>query len=258
MEKLRRIVFNVVLYITIVAIIAAVLVVLIFVVMKLNVYAAEGVNTRAVCVLIDPGHGAEDGGAVSDSGAVEKDINLSVSLTLRDLLENAGFRVVMTRSGDEMAGTGDTLSEKRRDDFEKRLGMYNSDRADIVVSIHQNKFTSPSEHGAQVFYSPNDSRSETLARCIKRSFKGLLQPDNEREITKAGSNIYLLNNCENPCVLVECGFLSNPSESEMLSDPEYQRQTAFAVYCGILEYVSTGGSQRELPAAAQKVMHTIN
>ncbi len=237
MEKLKKIVFNVIFYITVLAIIAVVFFVMIFVVMKLNVCAMTGGGVQRACVLIDPGHGEEDGGAVSESGLVEKDVNLDIALCLRDQLELSGCRVIMTRDCDKMAGTGSTLSEKRSDDFRKRLEMFNSSDVDLVVSIHQNKFTSPSEHGAQVFYSPNDPRSETLAVCIRRSFKGLLQPENEREITKAGSNIYLLNNCDNPSVLVECGFLSNPEESALLADEEYRRQLSFAVCCGIIEYL---------------------
>lgn len=242
MEKLKKIIFNVIFYITVIFIMAAVMLALVFIVLKLNVYAATGVGGEKICVLIDPGHGAEDGGAVSVSGDAEKDINLAVSLLLRDHLEASGFKVEMTRSTDDLTGTGDTLKERLHDDFSQRLKMYNSESCDLVVSIHQNKFTSPAEHGAQVFYSPNDERSENLAASIRRSVTGLLQPENERAITKAGSNIYLLNNCTKPCVLVECGFLSNPEEAELLCDGEYQKQLAFAIYCGVLEYESHCGA----------------
>ena len=92
MEKLRRIIFNVIFYITIVAIIAAVLFVLIFAVMKLNVHAMTGMPAGQPCVLIDPGHGEEDGGAVSADGLVEKDVNLDISLYLRDYLEMSGCK----------------------------------------------------------------------------------------------------------------------------------------------------------------------
>ena len=236
MEKLKRIVFNVVFCITVLAIIAAVFLAMILVVMKLNVYAVTGEPASARCVVIDPGHGAEDGGAVSAEGLVEKDVNLDIALLLRDELELSGYRVVMTRSGDEMAGSGSSLSEKRRSDFAERLKMYNGSGVDAVVSIHQNIFSDASEHGAQIFYSPNEAASERLADCVRRSVTALLQPENERPLTKAGSNIYLLNNCEKPCVLVECGFLSNPDEAALLSDEEYRRKMAFAVYCGVLEF----------------------
>lgn len=231
MDKLKRIVFNVALYITIVGIIAAVLFFLILLVMKLNASALSGEQKQDICIVLDPGHGGADGGAVSESGIVEKNINLSISRCLRDFFEMSGYRVVMTRDDDNL------LSEKLHDDFEKRLSLYNSADADLVLSIHQNKFTSPEEHGAQVFYGSSDIGSEKLAASIRHSIKGLLQPENEREITQAGSNIYLLNNCTNPCVLVECGFLSNPQEAQQLDSYDYQRQVAFAIYCGTTDYL---------------------
>ena len=239
MEKLKKILFNIVFYITVIAIIIAVFLLMVIVVMKLNVYALTGAGAEPVCILIDPGHGAEDGGAVGDSGLVEKDVNLEISLTLKDMLEMSGCRVLMTRSDDSILGSGSTLKERLHDDFAKRLELYNSDDVDIVVSIHQNKFTSSGEHGAQIFYSPNDPLSEDLADCTRRAFIGLLQPDNERAAVKAGSNIYLLNNCTKPCILAECGFLSNPEEEALLSDEEYCRQVAFTVCCGITEFIST-------------------
>ena len=236
MEKLKRIIFNVVFYITVIAIIVAVFLVMMFVVMKLNVSAMSG-GMQGACVLIDPGHGAEDGGAESEDGLIEKDVNLSIALMLRDYLELSGCRVVMTRDGDEIPGQGATLKDKLHDDFGKRLSMFNDGETDIVVSIHQNKFTDPQYSGAQVFYSPNDPDSERLAVCVRRAFRGLLQPDNDRDIVKAGSNIYLLNNCDKPSVLVECGFLSNPDEARLLATEEYRRQAAFAIGCGVMEYL---------------------
>ena len=238
MESLKKILFNVIFYITIIAIIVVMLVAALFVVMKLNVYAMTGGSDRPQCVLIDPGHGAEDGGAVSDSGVAEKDVNLDIALALRDRLELSGFRVMMTRDDDTPIGTGDTVKERYRSDIAARLKMYREPAVDMVVSIHQNKFTSPDVSGAQIFYSANNENSSRLAECIRLSFCGLLQPENTREITAAGTNIYLLNNCDKPCVLAECGFLSNPDEAALLSDAEYRKKIAFAIYCGILQYAS--------------------
>ena len=239
MEKLKQSLFNIIFYIVIIAIILGLVFLLIFVIMKLNVYAAEKVDEEKVCVLIDPGHGAEDGGAVSDDGVVEKGINLAVSGFLKEYLEVSGFDVKMTRDDDNIMGdqTLPTLTERRRSDMNARLDLYNSQEVDYVISIHQNKFTQSQYSGAQVFYSPNNEKSEKLADCMRKSITGFLQPDNKREITKAGTNIYLLNNCSNPCVLVECGFLSNPEETAKLNTEEYQRQMAFSVYCGLLECV---------------------
>lgn len=239
MEKLKQSIFNIIFYIFIVALIIALVFLLIFAIMKLNAYAFEDVQPEDVCILIDPGHGAEDGGAVSDDGVVEKGINLSISTYLREYLELSGFEVIMTREDDNIMGdqTLPTLQERHRSDMHARLDLYNSEDVDYVISIHQNKFTESQYSGAQVFYSPNDEQSEVLADYMRKSIVGFLQPENTREIKKAGSNIYLLNNCNNPCILVECGFLSNPEETALLNTEEYQRQMAFTIYCGMLDCI---------------------
>lgn len=239
MEKLKQSIFNIIFYIVIISIILGLVFLMIFVIMKINVYAAEETQQQKICVLIDPGHGGEDGGAVSSDGIVEKDINLDISIKLRDYLELSGFEVMMTRSDDNVLGdrTLPTVRERMLSDMHERLDMYNSEKVDYVISIHQNKFPEPKYSGAQVFYSPNDPESEKLADCMKRSVTGFLQPSNEREIVKAGSNIYLLNNCKKPCILVECGFLSNPEETALLNTEDYRRQMAFSIYCGFIEYV---------------------
>lgn len=239
MEKLKQSIFNIIFYIFIVALIIALVFLLIFAIMKLNAYAFEEVQPEDVCILIDPGHGAEDGGAVSDDGVVEKGINLSISTYLREYLELSGFEVIMTREDDNIMGdqTLPTLQERHRSDMYARLDLYNSEDVDYVISIHQNKFTESQYSGAQVFYSPNDEQSEVLADYMRKSIVGFLQPENTREIKKAGSNIYLLNNCNNPCILVECGFLSNPEETALLNTEEYQRQMAFTIYCGMLDCI---------------------
>ena len=239
MEKLKQSIFNIIFYIFIIALILALVFLLIFAIMKLNVYAFEKVHPEDVCILIDPGHGAEDGGAVSDDGVVEKGINLSISTYLKEYLELSGFDVIMTRDDDNIMGdqTLPTLTERRRSDMSARLDLYNSEDVDYVISIHQNKFTESKYSGAQVFYSPNDEQSKVLADYMRKSIVGFLQPENTREITEAGSNIYLLNNCNNPCILVECGFLSNPEETALLNTEEYQKQMAFTIYCGMLDCI---------------------
>ena len=240
MEKLKQSLFNILFYIVIIALILGLVFLVIFAIMKINVYAAEGMDSQTACVLIDAGHGGEDGGAVSDDGIVEAGINLAIAQYLRDYLELSGVEVLMTRDDDNPMGdqTLPTLTERRRSDFKERLELYNSDKVDCVISIHQNKFTEPQYSGAQVFYSPNDKRSGVLAEYMRKSITGLLQPDNERQNKEAGSNIYLLNNCTNPCVLVECGFLSNPEEAALLNDDEYQHQMAFAIYCAAVEFMA--------------------
>lgn len=243
MEKLKQSIFNIIFYIVIIAIILGLIFLLLFVVLKLNVYAMEEVPSQKICVLIDPGHGAADGGAVSDTGVIEKDINLAISKYLKEYLETSGFEVKMTRYDDNILGdqTLPTQRERYLSDMHARLEMYNDKHVDYVISIHQNKFEKTQYKGTQIFYSSNNKKSRTLAENLRKAITSFLQPDNSREIVEAGSNIYLLNNCNNPCVLIECGFLSNPEETELLTTEEYQRQMAFSIYCGLLGKSENGG-----------------
>ena len=198
-------------------------------------------NVPAKKVLIDPGHGGEDGGAVC-GGVTEKDINLSVSLDTADLLFLCGFDVEMTRKTDDaLSKDGANVKQRKYNDMKTRLEMYNSADNSAVISIHQNKFSDSASHGAQVFYSPNNEKSATLAQSLRHSLRSMLQPDNERECKAAGKDIYLLKNAENPAVIVECGFISNKNEREMLVTDEYQKQIALAVCTGFIDYYNTNG-----------------
>lgn len=209
-------------------------------VLKINASAVEN-KPNTVTILIDPGHGGEDGGAVSDDGIIEKGINLNISNYLKEFYTLSGYNVEMTRSDDTPMGdqTLPTLKERKRADMNARLDLYNSDEVDFVISIHQNKFSQAQYSGAQVFYSGKNESSEALAECLRNAIVGFIQPDNERESKKVSTEIYLLNNCNNPAVLVECGFLSNPEETAKLNDPEYQKQMAFSIYCGTLDYINS-------------------
>ena len=194
-------------------------------------------------VIIDPGHGGMDGGALGAGGTLEKDINLAISLQLRDFLTVAGYRVVMTRDSDISIydeGTEGVRAQKRSD-MHNRLKIMESVPGAVVVSIHQNQFEKPQYSGAQMFYGKKDEQSKMLAENLQAAFRRL-QPDNKREVKPAGKELYLLWECENPIVLVECGFISNPEECENLCTPDYQRQAAFTVLAGLLE-ASNGAGQ---------------
>lgn len=191
-------------------------------------------------LIIDAGHGGEDGGAVSDSGVLEKDINLLIANDTADLLFLFGFDVTKTRSDDTALSTsGDTVRARKVDDMKKRLEIFNSSDNNVVISIHQNKFTESKYHGTQIFYSPNNDESKILAENIKFSVKSLLQPENERECKKADSGIYLLNNTDKPAVIVECGFISNDEELKKLLTDSYQKQMSYSIVTGFLDYYNT-------------------
>lgn len=191
-------------------------------------------------IVIDAGHGGEDGGAVSESGVLEKDINLSIANDTYALFYLLGFDVTQTRKTDIALDNGeDTIRKRKVSDMKKRLEIFNSSKENTIISIHQNKFSESKYHGTQIFYSPNNPKSKQLADSIKYSVKGLLQPDNERECKKADSGIYLLKNTNNPAVIVECGFISNGEECKNLLDSQYQKQMAFSITAGFLSYYNT-------------------
>ncbi len=204
-----------------------------------------GIRCETLCatsarVLIDAGHGGADNGASAADGALEDGINLAISLHLYDLLQFCGFPVDMTRT-DDTAVTDDTNDPSRgwkANDMYARLRQY--DRASLTVSIHQNHFSQAKYHGTQVFYGTKHSESQKVADCIQKQVVGRLQPQNTRAIKPAGENIFLLHRTTQPAVIVECGFLSNPTEAKQLKNPQYQQQMAFAIGCGILEYTTKG------------------
>lgn len=218
------------------------LILIIFAFYNIDNYSAVNVEYNSLPVIvIDAGHGGEDGGAVANN-VVEKNINLSISNKLRDIFISSGFNVKMTRSSDKMINdSGDTLRDRKVSDMKNRLKLFNKSENNIVISIHQNKFTQEEYKGSQVFYSTNNKESEKLALSIKTSIKTLIQPDNERETKPADRNIYLLYNSKTPSVIVECGFISNLEEARLLKDSAYQNKIAFAIYSGFLDYYNKRG-----------------
>ncbi len=188
-------------------------------------------------IVIDAGHGGEDGGAEVD-GVLEKDINLSIGGKLSEILRLCGCRVTEIRDEDISVYDSDaqTLREKKVSDLKRRVKIANENDNNILVSIHQNKFDNSAYSGAQLFYSSNHDDSRVLAESIRSAITSLLQKDNTRELKPAGSDIYLLDNAEVPAVIVECGFLSNQEERSKLMDDDYQNEMAYAVAMGVLEY----------------------
>lgn len=186
-------------------------------------------------ILIDAGHGGEDGGAEGADGTLEKDINLAIARPLGDILQIMGYTVSYTRTTDTMVNAvGSTLRERKVSDIKNRLSMI--EQADMTVSIHQNKFPQTQYSGAQVFYGTGSAESQVLAAAIRTSVLSLLQPENTRELKKGDDSVYLLKHATHPLALVECGFLSNETEREKLKLPEYQRRMAFAIAGGIFEF----------------------
>jgi N-acetylmuramoyl-L-alanine amidase len=202
--------------------------------------AAVAAAAEKPLIVIDPGHGGMDGGASSTTGLLEKDINLSISLFLRDLLRASGFSVVMTRETDcsiHDAGAS-TVRQMKVTDIHNRLKIMQEHPGCIFISVHQNHFTQSKYWGAQFFYSTTKDSSKELAEQLRLAFCSQLQPKNTRELKPSGSEIYLMQHANTTAVLAECGFLSNAEEASRLGSADYQKKVAFALFCGILNYAT--------------------
>ena len=174
-------------------------------------------------VIIDAGHGGEDGGAISCTGIYESRLNLEISVRLEAMLNLMGIRTVMIRREDISVHTqGTTIAQRKVSDLKHRVNIVNSQTDAILVSIHQNTFNDQRYQGAQVFYA-GTSDSDRLAKQIQSDLVNNLNIGSNREAKKA-AGIYLMDNIEITGVLVECGFLSNPEEETMLTDPVYQKK----------------------------------
>ncbi|MBQ7172832.1 MAG: N-acetylmuramoyl-L-alanine amidase [Clostridia bacterium] len=188
-------------------------------------------------VVLDAGHGGEDGGATDARGRCEKDLNLAIVFLIRDYLKENGVPVILTRADDSMLydKTSNYAGSKKRQDLERRVEICKSCENPIFVSIHMNSFPQSQYHGLQVWYSGNNGQSKILAESIQNQVKETLQPENERAVKKATDAIFVLQHLNCPAVLVECGFLSNPKEAEQLQDPAYQKVLAKEISLGILK-----------------------
>lgn len=194
-------------------------------------------------IVLDPGHGGVDGGAVDRHGEiVEKEITLSISLMLRDYLQEAGAYVLMTRESDHDLAPEDVRGYSRRKthDLYKRLEMINASNRDLFISIHLNAIPSPRWRGAQTFYNPTNEDSERLSRFIQDELRVNLE--NTDRLAKKLSNVFILKEAKIPGAIVEVGFLSNPSEAELLREKEYQNKVAASIYQGILRYYTNEDS----------------
>lgn len=188
-------------------------------------------------IVIDPGHGGIDGGAKSENGVIEKDINLSISLKTKAALESKGYKVIMTRSEDVGLYTeGKKVREKKIEDLGNRVKIKKDNKCDAFISIHQNMFPQKNCKGAQV-WSANNEPSQKLGKIIQQKFKEEVDQNNKREAKVAKKEYKILNDgYEGASVIVECGFLSNPEECELLGKEDYQNKIANTLANAIDEY----------------------
>lgn len=190
-------------------------------------------------VILDAGHGTPDEGAESKNGTTEAQINLKIVLKIQQLLEQSGCTVILTRSDENAIYDLDakTLEQKKISDIHNRVKIGNESSADIFVSIHLNKINEQQYYGWQTFYNTNNEQSKDLAEQIQISLNEAIQKENHRIAMKLNT-VYIMKHVEIPISIVECGFLSNPQEEQLLQEDEYQNRLAWGIYTGMMTYFS--------------------
>lgn len=203
----------------------------------LNSTVVKAEESKEKIILIDPGHGGVDGGGHAKDGTLEKEINLSIGLKLKKVLEDEGFKVFSTREEDKgLYDENLKIKQKKIQDLKKRCELKKETNCDIFISIHQNMYVQSSINGAQVWYASNE-KSKKLAELLQTSLKETLEQNNNRVAKDAKDDYRILRDgFEAPSVIVECGFLSNPKEAELLKDEKYQDKIVSALVKGIKSY----------------------
>lgn len=194
-----------------------------------------------VTIVIDPGHGGRDPGKVGINGALEKDINLAIALRLKDLLEQNDINVILTRTED-VGLYSESDSNKKRVDLNKRIEIINTINPIFAVSIHQNSFSQESIKGAQMFYNAQSEQGKLLAQTLQDQVKETIKDGNHRK-AKSNTSYYMLKHTSCPLVIIECGYLSNQTESALLIQEEYQEKMAWAIHLGIIKHINTMKTQ---------------
>lgn len=190
-------------------------------------------------VILDAGHGGEDGGTQAPSGTLEKDLNLKIAELIKKELEEMGIPVIMTRTEDKLLydTSVNYKGQKKKLDAAARLKIIEDNPNSIFVSIHMNSYVDPQYSGLQVWYSQNNPSSEPIARLIQERNNTLFQVGNKRQTKPTGNNIYIMSKIQCPAVLIECGFLSNPREAANLCDSGYRIALSKSLASSIAEYI---------------------
>ena len=200
-----------------------------------STFQSKSLDTPAATIVIDAGHGGPDPGKVSESGTLEKDINLKITYFLKEMLEAQNINVIMTREEDKDLAT--ETSHRKLSDIKERVKLMEASNADAIISIHQNSYPDADIYGAQCFYPTNSEEGKNLATILQNHIIKTTNQTKIREI-KANDDYYLLKHSSTPIVIVECGFLTNPEEEQLLLDENYQRKMAWAIHMGILRYLN--------------------
>ena len=199
---------------------------------------AASAAQQPLILILDPGHGGEDGGAIAPDGTLESDINLDISLRMDALARFWGIDTRMTRQAESIdyPSSAHTLADKKKADQNARLKLINETPGAVLISIHQNNFTAAAPHGIQVFYG-DVSFGGDLAVCMQENLNQSLCPGNRRMAEPIDDGIYLMRNARCPAILVECGFLSNPEELNLLKTETYRTELAAVMLASFLQYI---------------------
>lgn len=197
-------------------------------------------KNKSVTIVVDAGHGGIDPGKVGINSALEKDINLAIALKLERNLKANGINVVMTRTDDNGLYSENESNKKVRD-MKKRLTIIEEAEPELAVSIHQNSYPDPSVSGVQVFYYKDSVKSKAAAEIMQAQLVKSLKPVKER-VAKNNSSYYLLKKTSVPIIIVECAFMSNPEEADLLIQNNYQEKVAWAIYMGIMQAINSDKS----------------
>ena len=188
-------------------------------------------------IVLDAGHGSPDEGAQSINGITEASINLILTKKVQTLLEQSGCNVILTRSDENGIYDLDskTLRQKKVSDIKNRVKIGNESSADAFISIHLNKIPQSQYYGWQAFFKVNNEESKALAKSLQEELNASIQKENKREALKITGK-YIIEHVEIPIAIVECGFLSNPEEEQLLQQDDYQNKIAWGIYNGIMDY----------------------
>lgn len=213
-------------------------------VMKSIFFTKEDPDNKLITIVLDPGHGGRDPGKVGVNDALEKDINLKIAFKLKSLLEQNDINVIMTREED-VGLYQESDPNKKRADLNNRVDLIHSSKADLAISIHQNSFTEEYVKGAQVFYYQQSEPGRKLAEMIQAQLKETIADDNHRK-AKSNTSYYMLTKTKCPLVIVECGYMSNHKEAELLVTDDYQEKMAWGMHLAILQFINEGGLETSI------------
>ena len=199
-------------------------------------------NTKTYKIVVDAGHGAPDGGAVSSDGTEEAGLNLEIAEKLRDALEDEGFLVIMTREDENNIADTDkqkSLREMKSSDLTNRVNIANNSGADIMISIHMNKFEGGSSWGWQTFYSKDSDEGKRLATLVQTSIQKSIDDRVNKRVALSIEGIKIVDKTNIPVIIVECGFLSNVEDLKLLQTEEYQDKIVVGIVDGVKEFYSS-------------------